>query len=77
MSNDEYERIARELQVQPYPHGPLRDPPAWRALTANSKAYWIAKARSGERPRALAETPRAAATGPRPRAPATMTSERR
>lgn len=68
MSDDEYERIARELQAQPYPHGPQRTPPPWTALTETSKAYWLAKARAGERPRELAEAaPAPIAGAARPR----------
>lgn len=55
MSDEESARIAQELQAQPYPHGPPRTPPPWAVLTESSKAYWIAKARAGERPRPPAE----------------------
>lgn len=50
MSDDEYERIARDLQAIPYPKGPKRAPPAWETLVESSKAYWLAKARAGEKP---------------------------
>ncbi len=55
MSDDEYAHIAQELQAQPYPKGPPRTPPPWAVLTESSKAYGIAKARAGERPRPPAE----------------------